>query len=265
MSAPAAMNASSSRSGIVSTVGPLSRLKPCDRIIAGASARDGLALDDRDLVAGLAQVCSSGQPTETGADDDDVHGFVRSRNVRRCLAPMNMRHQTLRLTYSASCTSSVLATSVIGASSSDVTADSVSAAMCASSSSSAPVSTITCLDAGDRVGRHVGVADEFEHRELLRRRPAGRPCQQRRRLALDEVAADGLAGDRLVAEGTHHVVAHLEGVAERQAVVAEVREQLVGALGCGEDGAEVERPLDRVLARLVAADPLRCRRPRGCG
>ena len=39
--------------------------------------------------------------------------------------------------------------------------------------------------------------------------------QQRRRLALAQVVADRLAGDGRVAEGADHVVAHLEGVAER--------------------------------------------------
>ena len=66
----------------------------------------------------------------------------------------------------------------------------------------------------------------------------------------------GLPVTRLVAERTHHVVAHLECVAQRQSVVAEVGQEFVGPVGCGEHGTEVQRALDRVLAGLVAADPL---------
>ena len=79
---------------------------------------------------------------------------------------------------------------------------------------------------------------------------------QRRRLALAQVAADRLAGDGRVAERTHHVVAHLERIAQRQAVRAERRQQLVGTLGRGHHRAEVQRTLDGVLAALVAADLL---------
>ena len=64
---------------------------------------------------------------------------------------------------------------------------------------------------------YLGVPQNIKNLALRRRGGADRASQQRSRLALDEVAADRLAGGGLVAERTHHVVAHLEGVAERQA------------------------------------------------
>ena len=95
--------------------------------------------------------------------------------------------------------------------------------MCFSSSSSAPVSTITVLDPFDvRIGQR-RVADEVQDRSLRAIGPGDGSGEQRRRLALDEVAAHRLARDGGVAERAHHVVAHLEGVAERQAVGAQLR------------------------------------------
>ena len=61
-----------------------------------------------------------------------------------------------------------------------------------------------------------------------------------------------------VAERAEHVVAQLERVAERQAVGGQRRREL--AEPAGERGAEVQRPLDGVLARLVARDALGPRR-----
>ena len=137
------------------------------------------------------------------------------------------------------------------------TASAASSAMCASSASRAPVSTITCWIVGDLVVVEARRPDALEH---VAARPASAsshgPRQQRRRLALAQVVADRLAGERRVAEGADDVVAHLEGVAERQAVAAQPGQQLGPALGRGEHGADVERALDRVLAALVAGDAL---------
>ena len=87
------------------------------------------------------------------------------------------------------------------------------------------------LHRGDLVVVEVGGADTVEHGSLRRRRRGDGAGQQRRGLALAEIAADRLAGDLLVAERAHHVVAHLERVAERQAVGAERGQQLGGASG----------------------------------
>ena len=62
----------------------------------------------------------------------------------------------------------------------------------------------------------------MEHFGLRVGRASGRSCQERRRLAFDQIATHGFAGHGLVAEGAHHVVAHLERVAERQPVRTEV-------------------------------------------
>ena len=69
-------------------------------------------------------------------------------------------------------------------------------------------------------------------------------------LALDQVVAGRLAGDGRVAEDAEQVVAQLEGLAQRQPEPAELGDHL-GARP-GEGGADVERPLDGVLRRLVA-------------
>ena len=116
------------------------------------------------------------------------------------------------------------------------------------------MSTKHLLDGRDLGGGEVGAAD------LRRGRSAsaavgvgGGDGEQRGGLALAEVVADGLAGDGLVAEGAEQVVAELERLAERVAVGGQRRLQVVEP--AGQRGAEVERALDRVLARLVAGDP----------
>ena len=129
--------------------------------------------------------------------------------------------------------------------------------MVASRSSSAPVSTMTVLDLArparrSRSGRRPGRAP--------RAGPAWRPPTARASsgvgLPSRRSSPTGLPVIDGVAERTHHVVAHLERVAERQPVGAERREQLVGPVGRGQHGAEVQRALDGVLAALVAADAL---------
>ena len=70
-------------------------------------------------------------------------------------------------------------------------------------------------------------------------------------LALDQVVARRLAGRRRVAEHAEQVVAQLERLAERQAVRRTARRS-VRRRGAGQRGADVERPLDGVLRRLVA-------------
>ena len=80
--------------------------------------------------------------------------------------------------------------------------------------------------------------------------------QQRRGLALAQIVADRLARAYLVAECPEDVVTHLERVAERQAVGRQCRNELTRSLGRGEQRPEVEGSFDRVLAALVAGDPL---------
>jgi hypothetical protein len=65
------------------------------------------------------------------------------------------------------------------------------------------------------------VAERTQGRPDAAARRRNRPGQQRGGFALAQVAADGLAGERLVTEGSHDVVAHLERIAERQPVSAE--------------------------------------------
>ena len=167
------------------------------------------------------------------------------------------RHQTLlQLTYSARATNSFLAASTIGACSIAATAASVRARDVVLELGERAGVDDHLLDAGDTVTVEAGSADAGQHGELLGVRTPDRAGEQRRRLALAEVVADRLAGEALVAERAHHVVAHLERVAERQAVRAERREQFVARARGGEHGAEVQRPLDGVLAGLVPADPL---------
>jgi hypothetical protein len=111
------------------------------------------------------------------------------------------------------------------------------------------------LNAGDVVVAHVGSADSVEHGAL---RCAGRRdghCHHRGGLALAKVAAHRFPRNCRVTEGTHHVIAHLEGVAEWQTVRRQWVENLVEPFRCGERSAEVEWPFDGVLAALVAADP----------
>ena len=76
-----------------------------------------------------------------------------------------------------------------------------------------------------------------------------RERDQRRGLALAQIVADRLAGDLGVAERAEHVVAQLERLPERQPDRRQRRTEFVEP--AGERGAEVQRSLDRVLARLV--------------
>ena len=106
---------------------------------------------------------------------------------------------------------------------------------------------------------HLGIVerrstDAIENGPLSRIGALVSDGEQRSRLALAEVVADRLSGDGGVSEGPHHVVAHLEGVAQGQTVTAESREEFGTAVRCGEHGTEGQRSFDRVLAALVTAD-----------
>ena len=98
------------------------------------------------------------------------------------------------------------------------TASSASAAMCRSSASRAPVSTITCWIVRDLGVAQPVAADARQHPTLGVVGQLDGAGEQRRRLALAQVVADRLAGDRRVAERADDVVAHLERVTERQPV-----------------------------------------------
>ena len=62
--------------------------------------------------------------------------------------------------------------------------------------------------------------------------------------------ARGLPGEALLSEDAQNVVAELEGLAERDAVRREGRQQAL--VGIADRGAELEWTLDRVLGGLVA-------------
>ena len=107
---------------------------------------------------------------------------------------------------------------------------------------------------GDLVLGQLGVAEG-----ALQQRPAG-PVgalagqhDQVGLLALAQVVPGRLAGDLGGAEHPEDVVAELEGLAQRQPVGRVGPGQAGRAAGQGE--AEVQRPLDGVLARLVGQDP----------
>ncbi len=71
------------------------------------------------------------------------------------------------------------------------------------------------LDRGDGGVVEFFGAHAIEHVALCCGGERRGPSQQRCRFALSEVVADRLAGERCVSERADHVVAHLEGVAER--------------------------------------------------
>ena len=83
----------------------------------------------------------------------------------------------------------------------------------------------------------------------------GSRSDERRELALAQVVADRLARHGCVAEHAQEVVTHLEGLAERQPDGTQRRRELL--VTPGERGAEMQRTLDGVLARLVALDARR--------
>ena len=147
-------------------------------------------------------------------------------------------------------------------------ASSVSVSIWASSSSRAPVSTSTCWMA----------ATSSSLRSARRRSAAPRPGRRRRArwrwrarrgLALAEVVADRLAGERGVAEHAEHVVAELERVAERQAVGRERGQQLgrAGAASAAPRCSGARRCTCRTCSgRCARPSPGRARRGpcRGC-
>ena len=205
MSAPAAANTSASSPGIVSTVGPLSSRNPSRSI---SPARP----PGRQSRSTTVTSCPS--PTRWALAASPPRPAPTTTTRIRRPAPA---------TNEASAASSSLASAVRSMRSRAATASAVRVAMCRSSASRAPVSTITVLD-----------RCRPRHRRARRRRRGRAPPlagvggrhragQQRRRLPLAQVVADGLAGHGAVAERADDVVAHLEGVAERQPVGAERR------------------------------------------
>ena len=240
-SAPAAANTSASSPGIVITVGPLSSRKPSRSITParppGRSPRSTIVTS----WPAPDEVGCSAEPAQAGAHDDDPHRSVSP------VAGDDERRQCGQL-----------AAGLVGDRQPVEGGDRGRGQL-----------VDVGLDLGEGAGvedhlldlRHLVVAesrctDPGEHVELGRLGHRHRSRQQRRRLALTQVVADWLAGDRRVAEGADHVVAQLEGVAERNAVGAEARQQLPPAGRVGEHRADVQRALDGVLGRLVAGDPL---------
>ena len=145
-----------------------------------------------------------------------------------------------------------------------LTASSVSAVIVASSSACAPVSTITAWSAATSSIVEIRSPTRCQQRGVLLRRRLRRDREQRRGLAFAEVVADRLARERGVAERAEQVVAELEGIAEREAVARTARARRSPSRPASA-APEVQRPLDRVLARLVPRDrsgPSRGRRRR---
>ena len=114
------------------------------------------------------------------------------------------------------------------------------------------------LQAGDLGVVEVGPAEVLEPPRRRPGRARRRRRDERRELALAQVVTDRLAGDGDVPEHPEDVVAQLEGLAERQPERAERVGELFEA--AGERGAEMQRPLDGVLPRLVPLDPRRLHR-----
>ncbi len=114
--------------------------------------------------------------------------------------------------------------------------------------------TKTACSAATSSAREVGIAEVTEQLAIGGVGPGERERDQRRGLAFAQIVADGLAGDLGVAERAEHVVAELERVAERKADRRERRTERREAVG--QRGAEMQRPFDRVLARLVDRDAI---------
>src|SRR5438445_6370471 len=107
-------------------------------------------------------------------------------------------------------------------------------------------------EVGDVVGRKVGTAEARHQFPVGGIRSCVRERDERRGFALAQVVTDRLARDLRVAERAEHIVAELERVPEWQADRGEGRPERSEATG--QRGAEMERSLDRVLARLVDRD-----------
>ena len=123
----------------------------------------------------------------------------------------------------------------------------------------APVSTSTAWSRGDLVVGEVGRADPVEQRRRRRRRrpAAAAASEQRRRLALAQVVADRLAGDRCVAEHAEEVVAQLERLAERQADGGE-------RVGSSSSGARRARRRGAAAARRCTCPTCTARSASAC-
>ncbi len=218
--------------------GPVVEPEPLALDEAGAAAGTIAALDDRHVVTVADEVSGRRETTEPRTDDDDATTApARTTNAASSVSPQ--RASVVMSSPSRAATASV---GELG----DASLQGVEG---------------TCghdhiLDGDDLVIVEAGGAHAFEDRPLVGVGERHRPGEQRGRLALTQVVTHRLAGQRLVAEGADDVVAHLEGVAKRQPVAAQTGEQLCLALGRGEHGTDMEGPLDRVLAALVAGDAL---------
>ena len=209
---------------------------------AGPAARAVAALDDRDVVAVADEVGGGGQPAEAGADDDDAASALSPRGRRRRRPARRARRGP----------PSVMATRSRAA-----TASAASAEMCASSASRAPVSTMTCWIVATSSSPRSGAPTRASTSSSAGSASATARASSGVGLPSRRSSPTGLPVTAGVAERADHVVAHLEGVAERQAVGAQRGQQRRRrASGDGEHRAEVQRALDRVLAALVAGDAL---------
>ncbi len=121
--------------------------------------------------------------------------------------------------------------------------------------SSAPVRTKTSCSESTSAGLRAGSPSRPSSSRSAVPARANAERDERGRLAFAEVVADGLAGDLRVAERAEHVVAELERVSEGKADRRQRGPEPVE--GATERGAEVQRPFDRVLPRLVDGDAIR--------
>ena len=238
------------RSGIVSTVGPVSNEYPSISSSPLRPPGTGSRSSTVTRAPGSGEPERGGQAAQSCADDDHVvggagdgsHAWAPGVGVElRFVEPWRPRSAATRTPRAGSAT--VEASRAAAAS---ATRDSTRR----STSARAPVSTITSRSASTDGRVQARVTQVTSHQGLLlRARPLQRERDQHGALALAQVVAGRLAGLLRVAEHAEHVVAQLERLAERQPVRRVRRKQV--RRRTGQSAAQQQRVLDRVLRALV--------------
>src|SRR6185437_4951286 len=240
---PTAANASSMRSGMVSTVGPVSmRYPPASRRPArppGVASRS-TTVTARPRPARCSAAASPARPAPTTTTSPD--------------APLTVR---------------IASPGPVGRADGEVTQrryhEVVEPGAGQAAAGGIHPGTDHLLDPADRAGVRDELAQPVklgpaqvrprvqppELRVLAGARQLGGERDDAGRLVLAQVAAAWLASDRRRAEDAEQVIAQLERLADQRAVAAE--RVADAAVAAGERGAELKRAADGVVARLLAA------------
>ena len=228
-------------SGIVSTVGPGVEAVTVDVEATDPPARMKTSFHHGDRTPPAGEVQCGRQAGQPGADHDHAIGVARDRAHQAALSRARHGHIRERGPHHRTELSGVDPVQRTGESRIDLLLNPIHRAGGGYQCAPAPQVVLVQILGAHQLAELTACVDI---REMMR------GDHNARGFVLGQIGTGGLAGDRRVAEDAQHVVAQLKRLADRRTVPAKQRDR--ARVAAGKDGADLQRPAHRVVARFAA-------------